>query len=371
MPQRLPYTISPVIRDQIQDMRSWDIRMTVTLPDGTTERVRKRLTNLSKTQAENWAQQRRNQLISSGKASKSAGQTFATFAQSSEVQSRYISHLATSTRSKVQHHVASYLIPALGSKKLNQISNVDIADLHVSLTKSMAQKGQVNVLATLRRLLSLAVEWKLIPSIPQLPKIKVPKSEPKYLSLIDLQKLLSSARDHEEYTLLLFAADSGTRSAEQLALSWSDVRATSLHIRRALDHGTAALPLTTPKNKSDRHVPLSPELATALSTLRTQRQASGDPCHPDSLVFAYVSTTKQLYKRVARAAHRAGIDASRHQLRHTYASQLVSHGATLYEIQAWLGHQSAAMTQRYAHLVPDLSKPGKSLLSLTPQNQTT
>ena len=39
-----------------------------------------------------------------------------------------------------------------------------------------------------------------------------------------------------------------------------------------------------------------------------------------------------------------------HDLRHSFASLAVSAGATLYEVQALLGHSSAQMTQRYAHL---------------------
>lgn len=39
-----------------------------------------------------------------------------------------------------------------------------------------------------------------------------------------------------------------------------------------------------------------------------------------------------------------------HDLRHSFASLAVNAGATLYEVQGLLGHSSAQMTQRYAHL---------------------
>ena len=39
-----------------------------------------------------------------------------------------------------------------------------------------------------------------------------------------------------------------------------------------------------------------------------------------------------------------------HDLRHSFASNMLSSGATLYEVQKLLGHKDAAMTQRYAHL---------------------
>lgn len=44
---------------------------------------------------------------------------------------------------------------------------------------------------------------------------------------------------------------------------------------------------------------------------------------------------------------------SPHTCRHTAASWLVQDGVPLYDVQALLGHESFATTQRYAHLAPD------------------
>ncbi len=40
-------------------------------------------------------------------------------------------------------------------------------------------------------------------------------------------------------------------------------------------------------------------------------------------------------------------------MRHTAASWLVQDGVPLYDVQALLGHEDSATTQRYAHLAPD------------------
>jgi hypothetical protein len=40
-------------------------------------------------------------------------------------------------------------------------------------------------------------------------------------------------------------------------------------------------------------------------------------------------------------------------MRHTADSWLVQDGAPLYDVQALLGHEDYATTQRYAHLAPD------------------
>ena len=46
-------------------------------------------------------------------------------------------------------------------------------------------------------------------------------------------------------------------------------------------------------------------------------------------------------------------DARMHDLRHTYASILASHGLSLPIIGSLLGHTQAQTTQRYAHLMDD------------------
>ena len=52
-----------------------------------------------------------------------------------------------------------------------------------------------------------------------------------------------------------------------------------------------------------------------------------------------------------------------HDLRHTYASTLINNGVSLYEVQTLLGHSSLQMTQRYAHLAPDLLHSRTELVS--------
>jgi hypothetical protein len=58
-------------------------------------------------------------------------------------------------------------------------------------------------------------------------------------------------------------------------------------------------------------------------------------------------------------------------LRHTFASHGVMSGASLYDVQRLLGHATAAMTQRYAHLSPDHLAGAVARLSFAPATPAT
>jgi site-specific recombinase XerD len=51
-----------------------------------------------------------------------------------------------------------------------------------------------------------------------------------------------------------------------------------------------------------------------------------------------------------------------HDLRHTFASRLVMKGVPLYTVQGLLGHSTAEMTRRYAHLAPEYMANSVNLL---------
>jgi site-specific recombinase XerD len=57
---------------------------------------------------------------------------------------------------------------------------------------------------------------------------------------------------------------------------------------------------------------------------------------------------KAIQKKMERYAKAAGVKASCHRLRHTFASDLLEQGAELVSIRELLGHASITSSERYA-----------------------
>ena len=70
-----------------------------------------------------------------------------------------------------------------------------------------------------------------------------------------------------------------------------------------------------------------------------------------------------------KAVKLAGLEDFRiHDLRHTFASWLVSEGVELVKVRDLLGHTSIKMTERYAHLMPDRLHDAVEVLDLFSSN---
>ena len=179
--------------------------------------------------------------------------------------------------------------------------------------------------------------------LEDIPFPKVPRRLPIILSVEEVGRLIDSARNLMDRTLLMVLYSTGMRNRELRNLQVKDIDSKAMLIH--IQHG---------KGGRDRYVPLSPKL---LETLREYWRWMKPktwlfPGTVDGWRADKPITPKVVWDACQSAAERAGIEkhVSAHLLRHSYATHLLEAGADLRTIQLLLGHVDLRHTVIYLHL---------------------
>jgi integrase len=251
-----------------------------------------------------------------------------------------------------------HLVPALGTKTLDAITNEDVQSLKNQL-RSRAPKTVNNVLTVLSVLLKKAVEWDVIDRLPcAIRLLRVAKPSMGFYDFDEYERLVDAAEslDPTTHLIVLLGGEAGLRCGEIIALEWTDVDSANgqLCVQRSEWRGH----VTVPKGGRLRHVPMTQRLASALRRhrhLKSKRVLFRDDGSP--------LTQDMVGDHVRRAARKAGAPVSgAHRLRHTFCSHLAMRGAPARAIQELAGHQDLVTTQRYMHLSPSALESAIRLL---------
>jgi site-specific recombinase XerD len=164
---------------------------------------------------------------------------------------------------------------------------------------------------------------------------------PKALAGAQVQQLFAQIAHPMDRALFLVMLRCGLRVSEVAQLKLEQI-----------DWEQQGLRLLQGKGRKDRHVYMSPDLVASLHQCLEQ--------HPGARAQGYVFwnrkraqqplSVKAIQKKMERYAKAAGITASCHSLRHTFASNLLEHGAEVGVIRDFLGHSQIASSERYANI---------------------
>lgn len=257
-----------------------------------------------------------------------------------------------------------HLVPFFENLTLDQIGAERIEAYKAAKVREgrLAAKTINNHLTVLRKLLVTAEEWRYIDRVPRIRRLPTKPSSFDWLNAAESRRFLSAMREHypQWFVLFLTALRTGMRRGEIFALHWDDVDlvARQLQVRYSVYRGK----LTSPKNGRSRWIPLTNGLTQALGTHRAATMLKGPlvfPAEDGSLTRHQDHVDRPLHGALKRAGLRR---ITFHTLRHSFASQLVSAGRPLREVQELLGHQSMQMTMRYAHLAPERMREAVDVL---------
>jgi integrase len=281
--------------------------------------------------------------------------------------------------SMLEHHIG----PIIGKIPINEIKRGDVRNALLSISKKGLSKSTV---ATAKNVLSgtfeYALEEELITNNPTIGVLKklgldnrnrepVKPMKPDEVSLF-LQTSLKFTK--KWYPFFLCAFRTGMRLGELLGLQWGDVDWNSrvIHVQRSFRNGR----ITKPKNGKTRMVDISEQLYTEMKELFRKRKKEALATGSGEIVETIFhtggkptsqNTIRNIWKRMLT---KAGIRGMRfHDIRHTYASLLLTKGESPVYVKEQLGHSSIQMTvDIYGHLIPSSNRDAvNSLDDTTPK----
>ncbi|MFA6978630.1 MAG: tyrosine-type recombinase/integrase [Ignavibacteriaceae bacterium] len=255
-----------------------------------------------------------------------------------------------------------YFVEYFGEQRsISSIQLREIEDFVIHL-RHIVKKGYVVYFRNLKAAFNKAIDWKYI-SENHFLKIKLPKRQkasPAYISSEQFPKILCHVTIAVIRFIILTAYYTGMRLNELVNMTWKNVDLVARIITVGDDEFTT-------KGRNQRYIPICDELYEVLVRISPSKTEKTSPIvlsinkadNGKRYVFSKSNgmrwTGDYISKKFKNACKAAGIDNSIHfhSLRHSFASNLVQKGVSLYAIKELLGHSSITTTEIYSHLNMD------------------
>jgi integrase len=236
------------------------------------------------------------------------------------------------------------ILPRLGRLPIDSVTRADIEGIHRNLASTPIQAN--HAAALLHLLFDQAKAWGYIEPDKANPAARIAQYPETHRTrwaredeLTRLLEVLDAERDQVAANACRLILLTGCRKMEGLSARWDQFD---------LERGVWIKPASSVKQKRIHIVPLSPP---ALELLRGMKAESSSPWLFPDQHGGHRRDLRRFWARVCQAAALA--DFTIHDLRHSFASHLVSNGAPLRLVGGLLGHSRSATTDRYAHLSDD------------------
>jgi len=275
------------------------------------------------------------------------------------VENRYLPHVKVYKRSWImdEQMIERHIMPLWSQAKLTEITREDIEDFQALMIADGMKPGTVNrYMALVKYIFNLAERWGIIDKSPArgISKMADNNRKERYLTKEETTRLLAVLKDWPDRViadLIRFLMLTGARKSEASQALWENIN---------LQTGVWTVPLS--KSGKPRYIPLS---QAAIALLEKQRVNGNEYVFPSPSpkISGGITLCHRAWDKIRK---KAGVpDVRIHDLRHNYASLLVNHGRSLYEVQKLLGHADISTTQRYAHLSQDTLKDATEIVSLS------
>jgi integrase len=243
------------------------------------------------------------------------------------------------------------LVDVFGNHDVNDLNTREIEQWQ-SIRLKYNKPSTVNrLLATLKHMINKGTQWGMASdrALKQVRNVKLlPENNRRlrFLNIEECQRLIESC--HKDLKpIVVIALHTGMRRGEIFNLKWEQVD---------LRHGFILL--DTSKNGERREIPINTTLEYLFKEME-QRSVESEYVFAGKTGKPLTDIKKGFHTALRRACIH---DFRFHDLRHTFASQLVMAGIDITSVKELLGHKSLTMTMRYSHLSPGHKKKAVHVL---------
>jgi integrase len=257
--------------------------------------------------------------------------------------------------------IETHLIPAFGKMQLSKITAKRITDYMNARTLLGRKPATVNnERAVLSKVLSLAVDWDLMPPeahpMRKVDKLEVQNGRTRVLTPEEQRALIVAGSKHHLHharDAAILALGTGGRHREVLGLCWQDVD---------LERGLITFIAANTKNGQPRTVPAN---SAVLAMLKARHANRPERERFSAHVFTYrgrpVASINGAFRTLAKDAG-LGRDVTFHTLRHTFATRFGHLGGDPRDLMAIGGWSDLKIVERYYH--PGAERSARAMAAL-------
>jgi len=245
-------------------------------------------------------------------------------------------------------------------RTIQEITTWQIEKWKVKRKEELKPASVNRELGLLKNMFTKAVEWGKLNENPsrRAKRLKGEVKRVRFLMSDEIQTLLSNCPDHLK-PIVTVALHTGMRKGELLGLKWDQVN---------FEQGIVTL--TETKNNERRDIPMDETVRNLLKGLGTE----------NNIPYVFLRDGQPL--KFVDESFRTAVANSEiedfhfHDLRHTFASNLVMAGVDIMTVKELMGHKDLTMTLRYSHLAPNHKTRAINILDAVmsqnpPQEKTT
>ncbi|WP_188678155.1 tyrosine-type recombinase/integrase [Neptunicoccus cionae] len=260
----------------------------------------------------------------------------------SEYERAHLPTLSKRSQSDQRSMWSKFILPELQFIQVRELTSNHIDRLHARVSEAGPTRAN-RVLEVLRKALNLAIRWGWIEKNPADGfRRNTEQPRERYLTPAEYERVFSALdrmpnqRAANAIRLLVLT---GARRGEILSLEWCDLD---------LEQGLLNRPPHKSKDRKRKRIPLSDE---ALLLLKTMKEGATSNYLFPTATGTHMSDLNRPWTWLKKETNLQ--DLRIHDLRHSFASVLISGGASLEAIGKLLGHSQYQTTLRYAHLMDD------------------